>query len=158
MIERRRFLGGLGASIAGLFGASRVKAETPRPAIAKAGALTVKETDWQRRYPDAQLYFTRGKTITFARQTPNADGTWGGIFDGSEPISVGLSPQWRGGRESFWGASAGSWIKPQESVWAVTFLGDETAMLQRGLYHMVVTARTSCDEIAFLFDGSLEVV
>ena len=106
------------------------------------------------------LECTAGRTQTFSRATSNADGTYGGIFNGSETITATV---WPADSEAYVlrvvGSPACIWTNAALTQWAVTFNDAATASLTPGTtYRFEVTSTTSTiGQTARLFEGLLEV-
>ncbi len=106
------------------------------------------------------LECTAGRTQTFPRSTPNANGTYGGLFSGSETITATI---WPADSEAYVFRVSGSpacvWTNAALSQWAVTLNDAATATLTPGsIYRFEVTSTTSTmGQTARLFEGFLEV-
>lgn len=103
------------------------------------------------------LKITQGKTATFARQTPNLDGTFGGIYAGSEVITATV---WPGDSEVALITQAGSpnaWVDATTTKWQVSLIDAQSALLSPGVYRFLVTAPKAAGNTGVLFDGLLEV-
>ena len=105
------------------------------------------------------LECTAGRTQTFSRSTPNADGTFGGLFAGTETITATV---WPADSQAYSLQVSGSpyciWTNAALTQWAVTLQDSATATLAPGIYRFEVTSTTSTSgETGRLFEGFLEV-
>jgi len=98
-----------------------------------------------------------GRSQDFQRKTANADGTFGGVYAGTEPISYAV---WPSDSEVVSLAQSGSpnaWVDASISEWLIRFTDAQTALLSPGIYRLQVTAAVSAGRTGVLFDGLLEV-
>jgi hypothetical protein len=104
------------------------------------------------------LELTSGRSRTFSRATPNDDGTFGGIFGGTETITATIWPADSQVAVLTVAGAPNTWIDAALSQWSVTFVDAQTAGLVPGVYRLEVTSSTSVSgETARLFEGLLEV-
>jgi len=104
------------------------------------------------------LQLSFGCSRDFPRQTPNDDGTFGGIYTGSETITWTV---WPADSETAIASVAGSpntWINAATTTWLISFSDAVSATIPPGFYRLKVTAPTSAGRTGVLFDGNLEVV
>jgi hypothetical protein len=109
--------------------------------------------------PPVVLTCVSGRTVTFARQTPNADNSYGGVYTGSEPITFTVWPEDSEVAVLTQTGSPNGWINASETIWAVTLVDSQTASLAPGIYQFQVTSPPSgtSGETGTLFAGLLEV-
>lgn len=109
--------------------------------------------------PPVTLTCVQGRTATFARQTPNADGTYGGLYLGSEAITFTVWPEDSEVAVLTQTGSPNGWINAAQTIWAVTLVDNQTAILTPGYYNFQVTAPPAgtTGETGTLFQGLLEV-
>ena len=105
------------------------------------------------------LECTAGRARTFSRGTPNDDGSYGGLFTGTETITANV---WAADSQSVLLTVSGppkcSWTAAATSYWQVTLADTDTASLTPGIYRFEVVSTTATSgETARLFEGTLEV-
>jgi hypothetical protein len=102
------------------------------------------------------LVLTQGRSRDFARQTPNDDGTYGGVYAGSEPITWRV---WPLDSEVLLLSQIGTpntWINALLTQWLISFADAQTQQLDPGTYRLEVTAPIG-SRTGVLFEGLLEV-
>jgi hypothetical protein len=101
------------------------------------------------------LECTQGQAQTFSRQTPNADGSIGGLYSGSETITATVWPM---DSQASVLSVTGFWTNAALTQWGVTLTNANTSTLSPGIYNFAVNAPTSVSgETGRLFRGFLEV-
>jgi hypothetical protein len=99
-----------------------------------------------------------GYSTTIARQTPNDDGTYGGVYVGSEAITAtfwtpasNVYALRQAGPPNAWLDAAGktSWVVPLDDA--------QTAALGAGTFSVLVTAPLGPGRTGVLFEGQLVV-
>ena len=106
--------------------------------------------------PPVTLEIVAGCSSDFARSTPNADGTFGGVYTGIETITATIWPE---DSEVYVLKQVGYpnvWINAATTTWLVSFTDAQTATLTPGIYRMQVTAPV-LGRTGPLFEGMLEV-
>jgi hypothetical protein len=105
------------------------------------------------------LTLAAGKSASFARSTPNADGTTGGVFTGSETITSTLWPADSQTAVLIVSGSPNAWLAASATAcsWVITYTDSQTGVLAPGFYRLQVSAPQSAGHTGVLFEGNLEV-
>ena len=107
--------------------------------------------------PPVTLNCVAGRSADFPRSTPNADGSFGGVYQGTETI---IATVWPEDSEVFVLQQVGSpnaWINPTTTTWLASFNDAQTATLAPGVYRFEVVAAVGTGRTGTLFEGMLEV-
>ena len=93
------------------------------------------------------------------RQTPNADGTYGGLYVGTEVITTTIWPEDSEVAVLTQVGSPNGWINAAQTTWAATLVDSQTATLTPGIYQIQMKAPPTgtSGETGVLFQGILEV-
>jgi hypothetical protein len=98
-----------------------------------------------------------GASKDFIRSTPNDDGTFGGVYTGTELISWTI---WPADSEAVIASLSGApnqWLNAAQTTWLASFSDGMTATLLPGLYRFRVQAPL-VGRTGVLYDGTLEVI
>jgi hypothetical protein len=107
--------------------------------------------------PPVLLSCVSGRSVDFARSTPNDDGTYGNVYVGTEPITVTIWPEGQEVASLVQTGSPNGWLIPGTTTWLVSLNDQQTATLPVGVIQMEVTAVTASGRTGVLFRGEIEV-
>jgi hypothetical protein len=107
--------------------------------------------------PPVLLNCVAGRSADFARQTPNADNTYGGVYAGNEIITVTIWPEGSEVAALVQVGSPNTWLNAALTIWLVSLNDAQTATLPVGVLQMEVTAPIAGGRTGVLFRGEIEV-
>jgi hypothetical protein len=103
------------------------------------------------------LVCREGEGRWFWRSTPNTDGSFGGIFDGDEPISFAVSSLGTGETLAYGDGPGNLWVAAARTEWLIDIPGDASERIGPGLFKLDVWATHPDGRISVLFDGRLRI-
>lgn len=108
--------------------------------------------------PTTVLHCISGRSTDFVRSTPNADGSFGGVYTGNEIITFTVCPEDSEVAVLTQVGAPNAWVDATSTTWIASLTDAQTATLAPGVYDFEVTAPiATAGRTGTLFEGKLEV-